>query len=155
MDADEERGGDEEGRRVQREECAQRHDRQEDGGEAPASDRERVGAGAHEPVRLLHVPSVDEGGEDGAVRRVEVARRSRQEEGCEHEAPERQVAEQAGDRDGHEHGAPDEIGRDHRATPLQPGCEKPSVEAEEEGGQAVSEPPPELPAGRPLRARTK
>ena len=90
-DAEEQRGGDEEGRSVEREEGADRHEREQSGGRRPAADRERVRRRSDEPVRPLDVVPVDERGEECAVGRVEVAGRGREREGRDHQEPERQV----------------------------------------------------------------
>ena len=65
---------------------ADRQEREQQPGERPAADGERVGRRPHEAVRLLDVASVDELGQQPAVGRVEVARRGGQHErrGDEH-----------------------------------------------------------------------
>ena len=109
-------------------------------GERPAADRERVRGRPHKPVRLLHVASVDELGQQPAVRGVEVARRRREHEGGHDEDGERQVTRQPGDRDRHEHDPANEVGGDHHAPPIPAVGDDSAVQPEEERGHAVGEP---------------
>ena len=125
---------------VQREEDADRKDRQQQPCERPAADGERVGRGADEPVGLLHVAPLDESGKQRAVRRLEVAGRGREHEGSGDQRGQRQVPGEAGDRDRHEDDTADEIGRDHEPAPVPAVGGDTAVQAEEQRGDAVGEP---------------
>ena len=138
--AEQEDGRQEERRRVESEERADRHHDEQEPGERPAADRERIRRRPHQPVRLLHVAPVDELGQKPAVRRVEVARRRREHESGHDEDGERQMTRQPGDRHRDEHDPANEVGGDHHAPPIPAVGDDSAVQPEEERGHAVGEP---------------
>ena len=149
-DAGDQRCGDEERRRVDREEDAHGHEREQCGCDGPASDRKCLRRSLHERIRLLHVRAVDECRDRGAVRGREVAGRGLEQEGRDDEPPERQRAREPGGGDGNEHDAAHEICADHQALPAEPVGREAAVQPEDERGDAVGEPygdDPERPAG--------
>jgi hypothetical protein len=139
-DAEQQGGRDEEGRRIEGEERADRHEREESRSRRPAADRETVRRRPDERVRPLDVVAIDEGRQERAVGRVEVAGRGRQAEGGDDEKPEWQVALESEHGNGYEQRAAEEVGRDHRPAAVEAVGDEPAVEAESERRDAVRKP---------------
>jgi hypothetical protein len=133
-------GGEEEGRRVHREEHANRQEREEPRRDRPAANGQGLGGRANEAVGLLDVAPVDEGGEEGAVRGVEVAGRGGQQERSDDQSPQRELAGQAGDRDRNQDSCAHEVGADEDAATVPPVGGEPTVEPKYESGHAVRQP---------------
>jgi hypothetical protein len=147
MDSRDERRRDEEGGGVDGEEHAQRHENEEGRSQCPTADVDGVGTGADQRVRLLDMGTAHECGEEGAVSRVEVARRGGEKESRQHEPPEREIAGEPRDCDRDQDRSAEEIGGDHRPPPLEPVGEEAAVQPEKECGTLSASRTMSTPAG--------
>jgi hypothetical protein len=85
------------------------------------------------------VSALDERGEERAVRRREVARRSLEHERRRDERPQGKVTRESDDRYGGERPRANQIGGDHETLPVEAICCDAAVEAEDQRRDAVGE----------------